>query len=60
MPPIYATKFTIGLIRKSLEEAGLIPYATFIEVDASTGDKFKVGSFSVEYFNVNHSVPDCA
>ena len=60
MPPIYATKFTIWLIRKSLEEAGLIPYATFIEVDASTGDKFKVGSFSVEYFNVNHSVPDCA
>ncbi len=60
MPPIYATRFTLGLIRKSLEEAGLIPHATFIEIDASTGDKFKVGSFTVEYFNVNHSVPDCA
>ncbi len=60
MPPIYGTRFTLGLIRKSLEEAGLIPHATLIEIDASTGDKFKVGSFSVEYFNVNHSVPDCA
>jgi len=60
MPPLYATKFTLGLIRKSLEEAGLVAHATLIEIDASTGDKFKVGSFSVEYFNVNHSVPDCA
>ena len=60
MPPIYATRFTLGLIKKSLEEAGLIPHATFIEIDASTGDTFKVGSFKVEYFNVNHSVPDCA
>ena len=60
MPPIYGTRFTLGLIKKSLEEAGLMPFAIFIEIDASTGDKFKVGSFSVEYFNVNHSVPDCA
>ena len=60
MPTLYATRFTIWLIKKSLEEAGLIPHATLIEIDASSGDKFKVGSFSVEYFNVNHSVPDCA
>ena len=60
MPPLYGTRFTLGLIRKSLEEAWLIAHATLIEVDAHSGDKFKVGSFSVEYFNVNHSVPDCA
>jgi mRNA degradation ribonuclease J1/J2 len=37
-----------------------MPHATLIEVDASSGKKIMVGSFSVEYFNVNHSVPDCA
>jgi len=60
MPPLYWTKFTLWLIRKSLEEAWLIAHATLIEVDAHSGDSFKVGSFKVEYFNVNHSVPDCA
>lgn len=60
MPPIYGTKFTLWLIKKTLEEAWLMPHATLIEVDASSGKKIMVGSFSVEYFNVNHSVPDCA
>ncbi len=60
MPTLYGTKFTLWLIRKSLEEAGLLVHATLIEIDASTGDTFKVGSFKVEYFTVNHSVPDSA
>lgn len=60
MPVLYGTKFTIWLIKKSLQEAGLISHATLIEVDASSGEKFKVWSFTVEYFNVNHSVPDSA
>ncbi|MDD3145538.1 MAG: ribonuclease J, partial [Candidatus Gracilibacteria bacterium] len=59
-PPLYGTKFTIGLVKKQLEEAGLIPYATLIEVDAGKREKIKVGQFDVEYFKVNHSVPDCA
>lgn len=60
MPTLYATKFTIGLVKKSLQEAWLLPHAVLIEIDASTGDKFKVWSFTVEYFTVNHSVPDSA
>ncbi|MFK7780614.1 MAG: ribonuclease J [Candidatus Gracilibacteria bacterium] len=60
MPTLYGTRFTIGLVKKSLAEAGLIPHATLIEVDALSGDQFKVGAFKVEYFNVNHSVPDSA
>lgn len=60
MPPLYGTKFTLGIVKKIFEEAGLMPYATLIEVDASSGDKIKVGSFDVEYFDVNHSVPNCA
>ncbi|MCD5385221.1 ribonuclease J [Candidatus Gracilibacteria bacterium] len=60
MPTLYATKFTLGLIRKILEEAGLLAHANLIEVDALSGKSFKIGGFKVEYFNVNHSVPDCA
>jgi len=60
MPTLYATRFTMWIIKKSLDEAGLMPYANLIEVDAHSADKIKIGKFSVEYFNVNHSVPDCA
>lgn len=60
MPPIYGTKFTLGLIRKILTEAQILQFATLIEIDAGSEEKFKVGQFDVEYFRVNHSVPDCA
>lgn len=60
MPTLYGTKFTIGLIKKSLDEAGLIPHATFVEVDAGSTDKIKIGQFEAEFFRVNHSIPDCA
>lgn len=59
-PPLYGTRFTLGLVKKQLEEAGLMPYATLIEVDAWSTDKVKVWEFDVEFFKVNHSVPDCA
>jgi len=60
MPTLYGTKLTLGLIKKSLEEAGLMPYATFVEIDASVANTTKIGQFSVEFFSVNHSIPDCA
>ncbi|MDD2907849.1 MAG: ribonuclease J [Candidatus Gracilibacteria bacterium] len=59
-PTLYGTKFTIGLIKKQLEEAGLLSYATLVEVDAGKKEKIKIGQFEVEFFKVNHSVPDCA
>lgn len=59
-PVIYATRFTNGLIRKSLEEHKILDKATLIDVDASTGEMLHIGPFKVEFFNVNHSVPDCA
>ncbi|NVP17774.1 ribonuclease J [Candidatus Gracilibacteria bacterium] len=59
-PPLYGTRFTLGLVRKQLEEAGLLPHATLIEVDAGSKEKLKIGQFSAEFFKVNHSVPDCA
>lgn len=60
MPTLYGTRFTLWLIRKIFEEAGLLPYATLIEVDAHSSEKIKIWKFKVEFFNVNHSVPDCA
>lgn len=59
-PPLYGTKFTIWLIKKQLEEAWLLPYSTLIEVDAWNKEKIKIWQFDVEFFKVNHSVPDCA
>ncbi len=59
-PPLYWTRLTIGLIKKQLEEHKLLDKATLIEVDAGSEKEIQVGPFSVEYFKVNHSIPDCA
>jgi len=60
MPVLYGTKLTIGLIRKAIDEAGLLPYAKFVEIDATVENNIKIGQFNVEFFSVNHSIPDCA
>lgn len=60
MPPVYGTKLTLGIIRKGLEEARILDKAVLIEVDAGSDKKHKIGHFEVEFFRVNHSVPDCA
>jgi len=60
MPTVYWTKLTIGFIKKQLTEAEVLNYATLIEVDAWSEKKIKIGKFDVEFFRVNHSVPDCA
>lgn len=59
-PPLYATKLTIWLIKKQLEEHKLMDKATLIEVDAGSTKQWEVWPFKVEYFKVNHSIPDCA
>lgn len=60
MPTLYGTKLTLGLIKKAIAEAGLMSYATFVEIDAGVENMTKVGQFNVEFFSVNHSIPDCA
>lgn len=59
-PVLYGTRFTIWLVRKQLEEAWVLDKATLIEVDAWNWEMLKIWQFKVEYFRVNHSVPDCA
>lgn len=60
MPTIFATKLTIWIIKKWLEEARLLSYATFVEVSWDSTEKVKIGNhFTAEFFRVNHSIPDC-
>lgn len=54
--PLYATRLTAGLIESKLEEHGLLEKTKIITLKA--GDRFKVGSFDVEFIHVNHSIAD--
>ncbi len=60
MPTIFGTRLTIGIIKKWLEEARLLSHTTFVEVSWDSTEKVKIGNnFSLEFFRVNHSIPDC-
>jgi len=54
--PIYATGLTHGLIRGRLEEHHLWSRTQLITVE--TGDTAPIGPFEVQFFGVNHSIPD--
>ena len=54
--PIYATRLTAGLIGNKLEEHGLRG-STEMHV-IRPGEKFKLGCFTIDPINVNHSIPD--
>jgi ribonuclease J len=55
--PIFATQFTLALVRKRLEEHGLLDKADLREV--FPGRKAEIGPFEVEFIHVNHSTIDC-
>jgi ribonuclease J len=54
--PLYATKLTIGLIKSKLNGGMSGKEISFNEVD--TNAKLQVGPFEIEFFRVNHSIPD--
>lgn len=54
--PIYATKLSLALLQNKLKEHNLKPKTH--EVKAK--DKVKVGYFTVEFINVNHSIADAS
>lgn len=59
--PVYATKFTIGMIKRSMEEAIEDYEPTYIEVSPATHERVQIGdNFNVEFIHVPHSTPDCA
>jgi ribonuclease J len=55
--PIYGTGFTLALVRKRLQEHGLLEAAELHEVEA--GDRTQIGCFGIEYIYVTHSTIDC-
>jgi ribonuclease J len=54
--PIYATKLTIGLIKSKLNGGMPEKDISFNEVD--TDKKLQIGPFEIEFYRVNHSIPD--
>jgi ribonuclease J len=55
--PIYGTQFTLAIVKKKLEEHGLLETAKLNEIAA--GDTTTIGPFSIEYLHVTHSTVDC-
>ena len=56
--PIYATKLTIALIEKKLEEHGLLESTRRKTV--SFGQSISLGCFRIEFIKTNHSIQDAA
>jgi ribonuclease J len=54
--PLYATKLTCGLIGVKLKEAKLLAKTEVNPI--TTGDAIEIGPFTIEPFNVCHSIPD--
>jgi ribonuclease J len=55
--PIYGTRFTLALVRRRLEEAGLLEQVILREVSAAS--TLEIGPFGIEFISVTHSTVDC-
>lgn len=55
-PDVYATQLTEALIKSNLEEHELDKRVQFRRVQYS--DKLQLGAFGVEFFHVNHNIPE--
>lgn len=57
--PVYASKFTLGMIQRTMEEATSGFEPTYHELDPEAHERVQLGdSFSIELVRVNHSIPD--
>ena len=56
--PVYGTRFTLALVNKRLDEAGLLPSTTLREVIPG-GRLVEIGPFEIEFIPVTHSTIDC-
>lgn len=54
--PIYATKLTLGLIKSKLNDNQ--GNEQFIYNEINTDENLRIGPFNIEFFRVNHSIPD--
>ena len=60
--PVYGSKFTLGMVEKTMEEATSGYTPEYNVMDPATHERVQLGdSFSIELVQVNHSIPDaCA
>jgi ribonuclease J len=56
-PPIYGTALTLGLVQGKLKERGQLDATTLRVI--TTDDVIEAGCFTVSFFRVSHSIPDC-
>lgn len=61
-PTIYTTRLTKALIEKRLDEVeGLKEKVTIIDINLEDpNNRMQLGAFEVEFFRVNHSIPDAS
>jgi len=55
-PPIYATPLTAGIIKKRQDDFPSSPKLDINEIKET--DKIELGCFKIEFFHVNHNIPD--
>lgn len=55
--PVYGTRFTLALVKKRLDEAGLLESTKLLEV--IPGRLVELGPFEIEFITVTHSTIDC-
>ena len=55
--PVYGTPFTLALLEPKLESLGDAASSRLVRVKPR--DRITIGSFTVEFLRVTHSMPDC-
>ncbi len=59
--PVFATKFTIGMLQRTYEEGDSTIEPDYHEMNPENHDQVQLcDSFSAEFIRVNHSIPDAA
>lgn len=57
--PVYGSKFTIGMLKRTMEESQSGYEPEYYELNPEAHERVQLGdSFSIELVRVNHSIPD--
>ncbi|MFC5713060.1 ribonuclease J [Thalassorhabdus alkalitolerans] len=55
--PVFATRFTLGLIELKLKEHRILRETELNQIDSNSS--LTIGEINVTFFKVTHSIPDC-
>lgn len=57
--PVYASKFTVGMLQRTMEESSSDYEPEYTILDPEAHERAQIGdNFSIELVRVNHSIPD--